>query len=88
VKRLFTFTLTSIYTLLICDFVKPRDYHIDLMGCILLCVEIHIPYIAVNMTLYIFPRRLQALFSKMHTLHVLAFLFKPSSGVIYIQVQV
>jgi hypothetical protein len=32
-----------------------------------------IPYMAVDTTLYIFCRRLQVLFSKMHTLHVLAF---------------
>jgi hypothetical protein len=44
------------------------------MGCILLCVAILVPFIAVNTTLYVFPRRLQALFSKMHTLYVSAFL--------------
>jgi hypothetical protein len=50
---------------------------------------VRILYTTVNTTQYIFPRRLQALFSKMHTLHVSAFVFvKPSSGVIYIQVQV
>jgi hypothetical protein len=54
------------------------------MGCILLCGEIRILYMAVNTTLYTFPRRLQALFSNMHTLHVSAFFVKPSSCVIYL----
>jgi hypothetical protein len=35
--------------------------------------EIRILYMAVNTTLYIFPRRLRALFSKVYTLHVSAF---------------
>jgi hypothetical protein len=36
---------------------------------------VRILYMAVNTTLFTLPRRLQALFSKMHTLHVSVFFF-------------
>jgi hypothetical protein len=59
-------------------FLCPVKQTLNLMRCILLCVEIRILYMAVNTTLHIFPRRLQALFSKMYTPNILAFLFKQS----------
>jgi hypothetical protein len=38
--------------------------------------EMRILFISLDTTLCILPRRLQALFSKTHTLHVSAFFFK------------
>jgi hypothetical protein len=84
----FNFLSNSIYCNL--KYTYLRD------GSLLFCIPqlnltfsiIRILYMAINTVLHIFPKRLQVLFSKMHTLHVSAFLFKPSSGVIYIKVEV
>jgi hypothetical protein len=56
---------------------KKSELLVNMRNCIIVCIL----YMTINATLYIFPRRSQTLFSKMHMLHVSAFLFKPSGGV-------